>query len=57
MPVCGVSMTGYQMLNLLQVVFLDHDKKCYKSDLKIVEQSGLLRSVRSSVINTGSTDS
>ncbi|KAE9357522.1 hypothetical protein PR003_g1730 [Phytophthora rubi] len=26
------------------VFFLDHDKKCYKSDLQIIEQSGLLRS-------------
>ncbi|KAG6975603.1 hypothetical protein JG688_00002212 [Phytophthora aleatoria] len=26
----------------VDVFFLDHDKKCYKSDLKIIEQSGLL---------------
>ncbi|EGZ05417.1 hypothetical protein PHYSODRAFT_307708 [Phytophthora sojae] len=28
----------------VDVFFLDHDKKCYKSDLQIMEQSGLLRS-------------
>ncbi|KAE8881061.1 hypothetical protein PF005_g14877 [Phytophthora fragariae] len=28
----------------VDVFFLDHDKKCYKSDLQIIEQSGLLRS-------------
>ncbi|POM81008.1 Catechol O-methyltransferase [Phytophthora palmivora] len=28
----------------VDVFFLDHDKKCYKSDLEIIEQSGLLRS-------------
>ncbi|KAH7480007.1 hypothetical protein KRP22_009921 [Phytophthora ramorum] len=28
----------------VDVFFLDHDKNCYKSDLRIIEQSGLLRS-------------
>ncbi|CAH0519881.1 unnamed protein product [Peronospora belbahrii] len=27
----------------VDVFFLDHEKKCYKSDLEIIEQSGLLR--------------
>jgi hypothetical protein len=35
-----------QLVPMPQVFFLDHDKNCYKSDLKIIEQSGLLRSVR-----------
>ncbi|KAG7400007.1 hypothetical protein PHYBOEH_007348 [Phytophthora boehmeriae] len=28
----------------VDVFFLDHDKKCYKSDLQIIQRSGLLRS-------------
>ncbi|KAK1929980.1 Catechol O-methyltransferase [Phytophthora citrophthora] len=27
----------------VDVFFLDHDKKCYKSDLQLIEESGLLR--------------
>ncbi|ETI48825.1 hypothetical protein, variant 1 [Phytophthora nicotianae] len=30
----------------VDVFFIDHDKKLYKSDLIIIEQSGMLRSVR-----------
>ncbi|ETK88709.1 hypothetical protein, variant 1 [Phytophthora nicotianae] len=33
----------------VDVFFIDHDKKLYKSDLIIIEQSGMLRSVRNLV--------
>jgi len=44
----GTFKDNYQKLkergiNDVDVFFLDHDKKCYKSDLEIIEQSGLLR--------------